>query len=61
VEIIFGSDVRDTIVVHDLSPAELEIGRVNFTTKELVDGTSTSKDLMLAMQHKEYTIGWPSI
>lgn len=36
--------MRDTVLVHDLSATELQVGGVDFTTEKLVDGGSTSED-----------------
>jgi len=46
-EIMCGSEVRDTIVVHDLGSTELEIRRIDLASKEIVNRACTCKDLKL--------------
>ncbi|CAH0025223.1 unnamed protein product [Clonostachys rhizophaga] len=43
-EIIVGSHVRDTVTVHDLSATELQVGSVDFTSKQVVQGRGTCQD-----------------
>ncbi|CAI6094390.1 unnamed protein product [Clonostachys chloroleuca] len=48
-EIIVGSHVRDTVAVHDLSATKLQIGSVDFTSKQVVQGRGTCQDNGLAL------------
>jgi hypothetical protein len=41
--------VRNTVPVHDLGTTELQVGSINFTTEQLVDGTSTCEDNRLTL------------
>ncbi|CAG9956035.1 unnamed protein product [Clonostachys rosea f. rosea IK726] len=43
-EIIIGSHVRDTVAVHDLSATKLQVGGVDFTTEQVVQGRGTCQD-----------------
>ena len=47
-EVVVGGHVRHTILVHDLSATELQVGCVYFTTKHLVQRRSTCQDNWLA-------------
>ncbi|KAH3668229.1 hypothetical protein OGAPHI_001983 [Ogataea philodendri] len=42
--VVAGSQVRNTISVHDLCTTKLQVGRVDFSTKNLVDGWSTGQN-----------------
>jgi hypothetical protein len=48
-EIIIGGQVRDAVLVHDLSATKLQVGCVDFATKKLVDGGGTSQDDWLTL------------
>ena len=41
--------MRNTVLVHDLCATELQVGSVDFTTEQLVDGGSTSEDDRLTL------------
>lgn len=43
-EIVGGGEMGNTVLVHDLSSSELQVGRVDFTTENLVERSGTSKD-----------------
>jgi hypothetical protein len=36
--------VRDTVAVHDLGTTKLQVGGVDFTAEEVVEGTGTGED-----------------
>ena len=48
-EVIVGSQVRDTIAIHDLSATKLQVGGVDLATQEVVERRSTSEDDGLAL------------
>lgn len=49
VQITRRHQVRDTILVHDLRPSELDVGRVHLLPEHLVDGLGTGKNNRLAL------------
>lgn len=48
-EVVVGGHVGDTVLVHDLGATELQVGGVDLTTQELVDGRGTGEDDGLAL------------
>ena len=48
-KVVRGGHMRDTILVHDLSATQLQIGCVDFTTKELVDGCCSCENDWLTL------------
>ncbi|CAH0047846.1 unnamed protein product, partial [Clonostachys solani] len=48
-EIVVCSHVRDTVAVHDLGATKLQVGSVDFTTEQVVQGRGTCQDNGLAL------------
>ncbi|ROV86895.1 hypothetical protein VMCG_10866 [Cytospora schulzeri] len=47
--VVLGGHVRHTVTVHDLSTTKLQVGSVDLTTQQVVQGRSTGKDDGLAL------------